>query len=236
MGKLMVDGPAQSVVVGVDGCPGGWLAVAESMRGQPKSRVFAHFVEIVNTFPEAKVIAVDIPIGLAEVGARTCDQDARRELGQLRGAGVFPAPLRGVLVARSWEMACSIRLRIEGKKMSRQAWGIVDKVREVDALLRQKRLAAKVFEVHPKLSFAAWAARPMQHSKKRKDGRAERRALIESEWPAVVTSCQAVLVGERYSADDLYDAFAALWTARRISAGESRAIRHFLRSTPRDYL
>jgi predicted RNase H-like nuclease len=128
-------------------------------------------------------------------------------------------------VAGSWEEACTIRLGIEGKKMSKQAWGIVPKVREVDTLLcKDAELAARVFELHPEVSFAAWAGKPMRHLKKKATGRLDRRKLILAEWPDAITSCQAMLAGERYEVDDLYDAFAALWTARRISARKARAI------------
>jgi hypothetical protein len=48
--------------------------------------------------------------------------------------------------------------------------------------------------------------------------------LILAEWPDAVTRCRAILAGESYEVDDLYDAFAALWTARRISAKKSHAI------------
>jgi predicted RNase H-like nuclease len=41
-----------------------------------------------------------------------------------------------------------------------------------------------------------------------------------------------MLRGERYAPDDLYDAFAALWTARRIRTGESRAIPAILALDP----
>jgi predicted RNase H-like nuclease len=225
VGNLAVVYQAQSIVAGVDGCPGGWLALVDRKDGQPKVRVFARFADLLNALPTAKVIAVDIPIGLPEVGARACDRHARHELAQTRGSSVFPAPLRAVLAARSWEEACNIRLRIEGKKMSKQAWGIVPNVREVDALLRQDaELAARVFEVHPEVSFAAWAGKPMRHSKKKAAGRLERLKLILAEWPDAVTRCRAMLAGESYEVDDLYDAFAALWTARRISAKKSRAI------------
>jgi predicted RNase H-like nuclease len=172
MGKLTVVSQAQPVVGGVDGCPGGWLALVECKDGQPKARVFSRFTDLVNALPNANVIAVDIPIGLPEVGARACDEHARRELAQPRGSSVFPAPLRAVLAARSWEEACMIRLRIDGKRMSKQAWGIVPKVREVDALLRgDAKLAARVFEVHPEVSFAAWAGGPLRHSKKKSPGK-----------------------------------------------------------------
>jgi predicted RNase H-like nuclease len=154
VGNLTVVYQAQPIVAGVDGCPGGWLALVDCKDGQPKAGGFARFADLLNALPKAKVIAVDIPIGLPEVGARACDKHARHELAQPRGSSVFPAPLRAVLAARSWEEACTIRLRIEGKKMSEQAWGIVPKVREVDALLhKDAELAARVFEVHPEVSL-----------------------------------------------------------------------------------
>jgi predicted RNase H-like nuclease len=225
VGNLTVLQQAQPIVAGVDGCPGGWLALVDRDDGQPKARIFARFANLLNALPKAKVIAVDIPIGLPEVGARACDMHARHELAQPRGSSVFPAPLRAVLAARSWEEACTIRFRIDGKKMSKQAWGIVPKVREVDALLREDaRLTARVFEVHPEVSFAAWAGEPMQHSKKKSAGMLDRRKLIMAKWPDAIANCRAMLAGERYAVDDLYDAFAALWTAHRISAKKSRAI------------
>jgi predicted RNase H-like nuclease len=163
VGNLTVVDQTQPIVAGVDGCPGGWLALVECKDGQPKAQVFSRFNDLANALPEAKVIAVDIPIGLPEVGARACDEHARRELAQPRGSSVFPAPLRAVLAARLWEEACTIRLRIDSKRMSKQAWGIVPKVQEVDALLRENaNLAARVFEVHPEVSFAAWAGRNEQ--------------------------------------------------------------------------
>ena len=216
---------SRPIIAGVDGCRGGWLALVECNDGQLKALVFSRFTELVNALPRLKVIAVDIPIGLAEFGARACDEHARHELAQPCGSSVFPAPLRAVLAARSWEEACTIRLRIDGKKMSKQAWGIVVKVREVDAVLREDpKLTARVFEIHPEVSFAAWAGEPMPHSKKKSAGKLDRRKLIMAEWPDGIASCRAMLAGERYALDDLHDAFAALWTARRISAMKSRAL------------
>jgi predicted RNase H-like nuclease len=180
---------ARTIVAGVDGCPGGWLALVECGHGQLKALVFSHFTELVNALNNVKVIAVDIPIGLLECGARACDEHARHELAQPRGSSVFPAPLRAVLGARSWEEACTIRYRIDGKKMSKQAWGIAAKVREVNAALREDaNLAERVFEVHPEVSFAEWAGEPMPHSKKKSAGKLDRRKLIMSEWPDGVAS------------------------------------------------
>jgi predicted RNase H-like nuclease len=118
VGSLAVVQQAQPIVAGVDGCPGGWVALVDRKDSQPKARIFTRFADLLNALPKAKVIAVDIPIGLPEVGARGCDRHARHELPQPRGTSVFPAPLRAVLTARSWEEACTIRFRIDGKKMS----------------------------------------------------------------------------------------------------------------------
>jgi predicted RNase H-like nuclease len=215
----------QRVCVGVDGCAGGWVAVAESPEGVLAAQCCPGFLELVRAFAKSAVLAVDIPIGLLQMDTRVCDIQARSELGRPRGSSVFPAPLRAVLVAHTWEEACEVRFRIEGKRMSRQAWGIVEKVREVDQVLRRDpRLARRVVEIHPEVSFAVWAGEPMAHSKKKAAGRTARLKLIEAEWPGAVSECRERLRGEAYQTDDLYDAFAALWTAKRIAAGKSRAI------------
>jgi hypothetical protein len=92
--------------------------------------------ELAYSEPVPQVIALDMPIGLPERGPRACDLEARRLLGPGRASSVFPAPIRPVLVATSYDDACQIRLQVEGKKLSRQAWVIVPKIREVDDMLR----------------------------------------------------------------------------------------------------
>jgi predicted RNase H-like nuclease len=139
-----------------------------------------------------------------------------------------------VLPARSWEEACQIRFRLEHKRMSRQAWGIVGKVREVDEiLLRDRRLLDRVVEVHPELTFLEWAGRPVPFGKKTRAGRAQRGALIDSLWPGQLERCRGCLRGAHYAVDDLHDAFAALWTSRRIAAGLARQIPLELQRDPK---
>ena len=53
--------------------------MVECRKGQPKAQVFSSFTDLVNALPKAQVIAVDIPIGLPEAGARACDEHARHE-------------------------------------------------------------------------------------------------------------------------------------------------------------
>jgi predicted RNase H-like nuclease len=179
--------------------------------------------ELVLASPSAQIIALDIPIGLPERGARDADLEARKLLGQPRGSSVFPAPIRAVLHAGSYQAACQTRAQVEGKKMSLQAWAIVPKIREVDdLLLADPSLQARVREVHPEVCFYYLAqGRPMRHSKKRRAGREERRALLEQEFGPCVELALAEARALGSGKDDMLDAFAALWTAERIARGLS---------------
>ncbi len=58
--------------------------------------------------------------------------------------------------------------RAQGKGLSKQAWAIVPKIREVDEALRvDERLRDKVKEVHPELCFTVMNdGTPMAHAKR----------------------------------------------------------------------
>jgi predicted RNase H-like nuclease len=129
-------------------------------------------------------------------------------------------------VAASYEEACAIRERIEGKRMSRQAFGILPKIREVDEYLTgHPDIAVRVAEMHPEMSFAAWnGGVAMAHNKKKPAGKAERRGLIERVWPGQLARSRDSLRGEKYALDDLHDAFAVLWSVRRWAAGEAETL------------
>jgi len=215
------------LIRGVDGCSGGWVVISQDLdSGAISWRLCSKADELARAKPAPRIIALDIPIGLPERGPRACDLEARQLLGRGRASSVFPAPIRPVLDANCYDRACQIRFRIEGKKMSRQAWNILPKIRDVDQLLRRdSELAARVREIHPEICFYTMAGgRPMQHNKKTLSGHEERRKLLEpwfGEW------VQAVLAERdrgKIAEDDVLDAFAALWTAGRIAAGTAAAI------------
>ena len=72
-----------------------------------------------------------------------------------------------------------------GVGLSRQAWNLVPKIREVEAAARAVG-ADRLAEVHPELAFAAMAGAPLPHPKRSPAGRAERRAaLAPAACPAV---------------------------------------------------
>jgi hypothetical protein len=50
-------------VVGVDGCNQGWVAVALAGGAFADARIAGTFAEVLAAFPDATIIAVDIPIG-----------------------------------------------------------------------------------------------------------------------------------------------------------------------------
>ncbi len=214
----------RGVLVGVDGCPGGWLAVREWPSNHVDALVYGSFKDLLTDLPSPAAIAIDIPIGLPDVGSRACDEAARKHLQFPRMCSVFPAPIRPLLAAVSHADACRIRFDVEGKKVSKQVFAILRKVREVDeALTHTPAVRTIVTEVHPELSFAMWnEGRPLLHAKRRPEGKSERRALIEAAWPGVISSCQTYLGSAEYQLDDLHDALAALWSARRIVAGTFR--------------
>jgi predicted RNase H-like nuclease len=216
------------LICGADGCKAGWIAIFRDLDTEAVSwRLCNTAHELMYGEPAPQVIAIDIPIGLPDRGSRPCDQQARRLLGPGRGSSVFPAPIRPVLAATSYMEACQIGLQVEGKKLSRQAWAICYKIRDVDQLIHQDPgLKARVSEVHPEVSFYFLAGnRPLQHNKKRKEGRTERQKLLEDVFGEqlhdVLAQCrERKKVGE----DDILDAFVALWTAERITSGKAQTI------------
>lgn len=215
-----------TIVRGADGCRQGWVVISKDLgTGALTWRLCADAAALIYGPPRAQVTAMDIPIGLPERGPRACDQAARQMLGRGRGSSVFPAPLRPMLAASSYAEAGQIRFEIEGRRLSVQAWNIMPKISAVDAVLSaDPRLQRGVREVHPELSFQMLARRPLAHGKKTAAGQAERRALL---WPVYGARVDQALAGRRAlgsAADDVLDAFAALWTAERIAAGTALTI------------
>lgn len=139
--------------------------------------------------------------------------EARRRLGPRRSS-VFPAPARSVLAASTYEEACALSRAACGKAISKQLFNILPKIREVDALitpLRQQR----VFEMSPELSLAVLAGAPMAHAKTTPAGRAERMCVLGSVFGHAQIEHYADHTPAGAGIDDVLDAFAGAWTARR---------------------
>lgn len=216
-----------AIVAGVDGCKTGWLCVAKDLdTGLITSAVFSNAQLLLQQEQEPSIIAVDIPIGLTEIGARQCDVAARKLLGPRRSS-VFPAPIRSALQSKTRQHADEIRRKIEGKGVSAQSFAIFKKVLEFDKILTTRpHLQDRAKEIHPEVCFWAWNNKhAMSYNKKSNDGRAERHELVVKHFGAeVVEETRAKYLVKCVSHDDIYDAFAALWTAERIFAGKAGVI------------
>jgi predicted RNase H-like nuclease len=224
----MVAGSLESIAAGVDGCRGGWVCVIRSVKGgAPRVQCFSSVVELVSQLPRPVVLTIDVPIGLTDSGSRACDRAARALLGFPRSSSVFPAPVRATLRCETYAGACDAGMRTDGRRLSRQTWAILPKIREVDDVLRRDpHLQSWVREIHPEVSFTAWrGGEPMRHSKATLQGLAERRALVELTYGSIAPLV-AALPRKHAHVDDLLDAFAALWTAERIATGRAGTLPH----------
>jgi predicted RNase H-like nuclease len=192
-------------VAGVDGCRAGWIVVHEG-----RAEVHADFAAVLSALPDDAVVAVDMPIGLVDEhlpGGREVDRAARVELGRKRSS-VFSAPPRCALGARTLTDA-----RRRGARLTLQTLNLLPRIEDVDAVMTPE-LQSRVFEVHPELSFGAMArGSPVLAPKRSAAGSKERRALLQR---------AGICVPERpagSAADDLLDACALMWSARRIAGG-----------------
>lgn len=213
-------------LAGVDGCRGGWfvvllrVATATQKVRALRFELCAQFSEVLALRPEPLRVAIDIPIGLLDhpaQGGRECDRAARRILGRGRQSSVFSPPARRALRAKSYREA----MRLNRRGISRQAFGILAKIREVDHALCP-RLQRKFLEVHPELAFVELAGTPMQHNKKTRAGRLERQRVLQHYYGCHYIGPDAlrVRVGRaRVATHDILDAYALAHSAARIAAG-----------------
>jgi predicted RNase H-like nuclease len=222
----------QSEFVGVDGCPCGWFSVGFSSSGDYELQAFFLFEDLLAYYKAAKLILVDIPIGLPDGrGERRCDPQARTKIGSIHRS-VFRAPTRAAVLylannPSDKQGAKQVEIKTTGKfnprapkSLPSQTLAIMPKIGEVDDLLPRK-LTPHIREIHPEICF--WALNGKSHivldkhtnegMEKRveilcKDGVEPRaRRILDEGWSKYQTHC----VGK----DDILDALVAAVTAYR---------------------
>lgn len=146
-------------LVGIDGCRAGWIAaVLYPGERLPKLVVRARFADLVAEFGPAAVMAVDMPIGLPDstIGpGRGPEQAVRPYLGA-RQSSVFSIPARAAVEAETYGEACALALlgSNPARKVSKQAFFLFGKIREIDQLLQADlALRDRVLECHPEFAF-----------------------------------------------------------------------------------
>jgi predicted RNase H-like nuclease len=216
-------------VAGVDGCRAGWVVVCLALHAASTSMqrlsLCPAFDDILALIPRPEVIAIDMPIGLLDApqpGGRLCDREARRLLGR-RASSVFTPPCRPWLTATTYA-------HVRHLGLSRQAFGILPKIREVDACMTPA-LQHQVYEAHPELAFGALAGHPMAHNKKTREGHNERlqrlSILAEPHISNLVHTFPTMLKAFKrahVAADDLLDACVLACVASRLAYGRAQRV------------
>ena len=212
------DAPLCPRLLGVDGCRAGWLVVGARLDPSGEFGQLSWSLELeAASFIDADLVAIDMPMGLAADGPRACDKQARALLGPRRSS-VFPSPVRAALGAVDYREACNLSFAASGRKLSKQAYNLLPKIRQLDQLLlANPGRSDRVHEVHPELAFSQWnGGEPMAHGKKTAAGATQRQALVEAQFPGLALKIRKGVAKSQLADDDILDAIACLWSARRL--------------------
>lgn len=235
--------------VGVDGCPGGWIAVVLEESGNPQTggqpELTAGVYPDISSLWEAlkplasrDLIWIDMPIGLPEgadgirnrVEDRNCDRDCRKLLPKRRKSSVFPVPARQAL--RSSDPSAA-NAAATGRKLSSQSLNILPKIRELDDFIAERlaseadgAFALPLAESHPEVAFMRLnAGEAPLHGKKTSEGLAERFSILEQAGieQTELERLTTLFPRKQAARDDLLDAAALAISALRIVSGRSPA-------------
>lgn len=207
--------------IGIDGCKDGWFCVSLADDNSWSYTVIADPRALLEYIGDAASVLIDIPIGLLDSGPgeRQCDKQARALLKHPRSSSVFPAPARQSLLVNDYQQALKINRMATGRGLSRQSWGIVPKIREIDNLLSSRPVLQGVIrECHPELCF--WALNDesaMIYSKKTEQGKQERLAVLAQFFkPCHQLFRQAAgqFLRRQVAHDDIIDAMVCAVTAK----------------------
>lgn len=211
-------------VAGVDGCRAGWIVALLDLDTRALTiRLIARIAEIERLSEKPQRIAIDMPMGLADIatkGGRDCERAARALLPG-KSSSVFSLPCRAALAATDYARALAVN-RASGPDnvgLSKQGFHLFDKLRDVDSRItpaRQKRC----IEAHPELAFALLNGKPVLSRKRQPDGRSQRLRLLRK---AGITVPKAMIENRPSGCaiDDLLDAMVLTRTAERHLCGEA---------------
>jgi predicted RNase H-like nuclease len=211
----MSDVRVSRAVLGLDGCPSGWVAVA-MLDGRVKDvRVVARVADTL-ALHRPTAVAIDMPVGLVD-GPRDTDAAARALLPG-RSSSVFSTAPRSVVEA--WDSgrltthaeATALSVARTGSGLSQQAWRLVPKMAEVEGLAREGVILT---EVHPELAFAVVTGAPLPR-KRSWPGLMLRRELLTELGVDLPTRFD----GDAQAApDDVVDAAMCAWVADGLVSG-----------------
>jgi predicted RNase H-like nuclease len=211
----MPESRAGRVVLGLDGCPSGWVSVALIDGRVADVRVVAHVADAF-TLHRPVAVAIDMPVGLVD-GPRDTDAAARALLPG-RASSVFSTAPRAVV--EGWVSgevtthaeATALSVTVMGAGLSQQAWRLVPKMAEVEDLARH---GLPLTEVHPELAFAVVTGAPLPR-KRSWPGLMLRREVLSGLGVELPTRFE----GDTAAApDDVVDAAMCAWVADGMASG-----------------
>jgi predicted RNase H-like nuclease len=207
-------------VLGVDGCRDGWIAVGldDGFAGVYFAAGIAGLVSMAAADGALAVVAIDIPIGLPDAGYRQADVLARAELSS-RWPSIFMTPVRKALLADDYATASATNRALTGHGISRQAFGLREKILEVDEWV--KSAPVRVVEAHPELCFARLAGAPLAVRKSTWEGARLRYEFLRGVGIKIPSDLGTA--GAHAAVDDALDAGAAAWAARQVARGAATA-------------
>jgi predicted RNase H-like nuclease len=191
-------------IAGIDGCKAGWIIATANGAVVLPTLALEDFA----------LVGIDMPIGLSDGPQRACDIEARKFLGRARSS-VFPAPPRAALSCTTYESALATARSATGRGISLQTYNIMAKVGQLDRLVDPTD-PDRVIEVHPECAFKALNDDQGLPPKRTRDGTVVRRRLLAAHFDLPMTAPRGAAI------DDLLDAYAVLWSARRFQRGEHR--------------
>jgi len=196
-----------------------WLAVSFTEAGYEEATVFDGIGDCWAAYEEdARLLLVDIPIGLVESGdpSRRCDALARELLGPRSGT-VFDPPVREAARKRRYSTADRVHERKAGEALSEAAFERSDAIAMCDELLQEVPEAAVVIRsAHPELCFRAFANEPLEHDATTAAGYAERMRTLarqDRDAPPVVQKVAEATTGHDVSVAAVLDAVVLAYTA-----------------------
>ena len=204
--------------VGIDGCKIGWFYIRLGEKESFDFGVLKSIDELPQIACSKSFVCIDIPIGLKEhdTQERRCDKEARRLLKK-KGSSVFPAPSRLSLDANEYQIASALNKKFTGRKLTLQSFFISKKIKEVDAFVRNSGTAFHIRECHPELCFFALNNfEPLKYSKKKKEGRTERKCILSKYIPSastIIASAAQKYLRKHVALDDILDAMVVALTA-----------------------
>lgn len=207
------------MLAGADGYKKRWIVALANLDGATQLKIVDTFADLVQR-PELQLTVVDVPIRLPEQGPRRCDLLARVMIGPRRNS-VFPAPIRPMLGAATYEEACERRIRVEAKGCSKQLFAILPLIEAADQLMSPE-LQHRVREGHPEVSFTALAGEPMSAHKAKPDGHRQRRELLRNTFPDMEENIARFRRPD--AAANILDAYALLWSAQRLARGVGKSL------------